>query len=142
MAIVLPCLSVRQPFATAIVLGWKPIENRPQNRKYRGPLLIQAGSAPYPGYDEAVEFCERLSGRKLPDEIRFGGIVGAVNMVDCKPPLRHDDGRWRAAGQYGLEFEQAITLPFRAYKGALGLFRVELTHVETQTLQAAGLLPQ
>jgi hypothetical protein len=141
MGLILRCLSVRQPWASAIALGLKPVENRPQNRKYRGPLLIQAGSAPDRNYDASVELIERLSGRRLPDEIRFGGIVGAVNLVDCKPPLRHDDGRWRFAGQYGLEFERAITLPFRAIKGSLGLFRVELTPSEEQALRGAGLIP-
>lgn len=138
---ILPCLSVRQPFATAIVLGWKPVENRPQQRHYRGPILIQAGATPMEDYGECVEFCERLSGRRLPDEIRFGGIVGAVDLVGCLPPLEHDDGRWRSAGQYGLELERAIMLPFRYYKGALGLFKVEITAVEEASLRTAGLIP-
>jgi len=134
-------LSVRQPWSQAIVLGWKSIENRPQYRRYRGPLLIQSGSKPDDSFDEACATVERVSGRKLPDELRFGGIVGAVNLVDCLPPLKHHDGRWRAAGQYGLELEQAITLPFRPYKGALGLFKVELTPEEEQALRTAGLIP-
>lgn len=138
---ILPCLSVRQPFAAAIVLGWKPFENRPQRRKYRGPLLIQAGSAPAEDYDECCSMVERISGRKLPEEIRFGGLVGAVDLVGCADPLRYDDGRWRFAGQYGLELERAVTLPFRPLKGALGLFKVELTDSEAQTLRSAGLIP-
>ena len=36
-------LSVRQPWAWAIVAGWKPIENRTWATDYRGPLLIHAG---------------------------------------------------------------------------------------------------
>jgi hypothetical protein len=36
------CLSVCQPFATAIVLGLKPFENRTWGTSYRGPLLIHA----------------------------------------------------------------------------------------------------
>lgn len=137
---ILPCLSVRNPWAAAIVLGWKGFENRPQYRRYRGPLLIQSGSKPDDNFEECCATVERVSGRKLPDELRFGGIIGAVNLVDCLPPLKHDDGRWRAAGQYGLQLEQAITLPFRAYKGALGLFKVELTPAEEQTLRATGLI--
>lgn len=138
---ILPCISVRQPFAQAIVLGWKPIENRPQPRKYRGPLLIQAGSKPDKEYDDCVRFVEGLSRRKLPDEIRFGGIVGAVDLAGCLPPLKHADGRWRAAGQFGLQLERAVTLPFRRYKGALGLFKVEITPEEEATLRTAGLIP-
>jgi len=91
-------------------------------------------------YDEAVEIIERVSGRKMPNEIRFGGLVGAVDLVGCAPPLNHDDGRWRFAGQYGLELERAVTLPFRRLRGALGLFKVEITASEAETLRAAGLI--
>lgn len=34
---------MRQPWATALVQGWKPIENRAANWRHRGPLLIHAG---------------------------------------------------------------------------------------------------
>ncbi len=142
MGLTLPCLSVRAPWAQAIIHLGKNWENRPQNRKYRGPLMIQASATPDADYEWAAEFCERTSGRKLPDEIRFGGIVGVVNLVGCSPPLDHDDGRWRFAGQYGLELEQAVALPFRFVKGALGLFKVELTMGEEIALRAAGLLPR
>lgn len=138
---ILPCLSVRQPWAVAIVLGWKGWENRPQRRAYRGPLLIQAGATPADDFDECCEMIERVSGQRMPDEIRFGGLVGAVNLVGCAEPLEHDDGQWRQAGQFGLELERAITLPFRPLRGMLGLFKVEITFDELDALRRAGLLP-
>lgn len=141
MSITLRCLSVKQPWATAIVLGWKPWENRPQRRNYRGPLLIQAGREAVPDFAECVETIERLSGQKFPGEFKLGGLVGAVNLVGCADPLDHDDGKWRYAGQYGLELERAVTLPFRRIRGALGLFNVEITPSEAETLRTAGLLP-
>ena len=36
-------LSIRQPWAWAIVAGFKPVENRTWKTGYRGPLLIHAG---------------------------------------------------------------------------------------------------
>lgn len=38
-------LSVRQPWAHAIVTGIKPIENRSWKTSFRGPLLIHAGKS-------------------------------------------------------------------------------------------------
>ena len=37
------CLTVRQPWAWAIVAGLKSIENRSRRTTHRGPLLIHAG---------------------------------------------------------------------------------------------------
>jgi hypothetical protein len=36
-------LSIRQPWASLIVAGLKPVENRSWRVRYRGPLLIHAG---------------------------------------------------------------------------------------------------
>jgi len=40
--ITLPCLSVRPPWAQAIVAGVKDVENRSWKTRYRGPVLIHA----------------------------------------------------------------------------------------------------
>lgn len=90
-------LTVQQPWAHAIVAGWKPIENRTTLWKHRGPLAIHAGT--------------RLSDRGLssplihaaaeednPDQpvvldrfgrtwvhgpsLHRGAIIGTVNVVD------------------------------------------------------------
>ena len=37
------CLSIQQPWAWAVVNGWKPIENRTWHTNYHGPLLIHTG---------------------------------------------------------------------------------------------------
>ncbi len=40
----LPVLSIRQPYAWAVVHGIKDIENRSWRTHYRGPLLIHASA--------------------------------------------------------------------------------------------------
>ena len=142
---ILRALSVRQPWAWAIVQGLKPWENRPRRFNYRGPLLIHASQAAREkDYLFAVELIESLTGKSPParSAIERGGIVGAAELTDCAEPLDGDDGEWRGEGSFGLRFEKAITLPFRPCAGALGLFKVELTGDETARVSAAGLVVQ
>jgi len=138
---ILRALSVRQPWAWAIVHGLKPWENRPRRFNYRGPLLIHASQAAGErDYAFAVELIESLTGRSPParNAIERGGIVGAAELTDCAEPLAEDDGGWRGEGSFGLRLENPICLPFRAMRGALGLFTVRLTLHETRTLGRAG----
>jgi len=139
---ILRALSVRQPWAWAIVEGLKPWENRPRRFNYRGPLLIHASkTAIEEDYLFGAGLIEALTGRSPPPRavIERGGIVGAAMLTDCAEPLLADDGEWRGEGSFGLRLEKAIILPFRAYPGALGLFKVELTPRELKELSAAGL---
>lgn len=59
-------LSVRQPWAWAIISGGKTIENRSWTTPYRGPLLIHAGKAFDPDDVEYIEaehgLCRRCHG--------------------------------------------------------------------------------
>jgi len=137
---IIRAISVRQPFAWAIVQGLKPWENRPRRFGYRGALLIHAGKTLMRAdYAAACALVERLSGRRPPALPELGGIVGAALLTACAEPLERDL-QWRGAGQFGLRLEHAVVLPFRAYRGALGLFKVKLTRREVEALRAAGLL--
>ena len=137
---ILKALSVRQPWAWAIVQGLKPWENRSRRFNYRGALLIHSGKTLVRGeYEAASSFIERLSGRRPPAHPELGGIVGAALLIDCAEPLRRDEG-WRGAGHFGLRLERGMALPFRALSGARGLFKVEITDDEERRLQLVGLL--
>lgn len=69
-------LTIKQPWASAIMSGYKRFEFRTWQTKYRGELLIHAGK----GIDK--EAMERLK-KYLPKEIPFGKILGKVNLTDC-----------------------------------------------------------
>ena len=141
---ILRALSVRQPWAFAITHLGKTYENRPRRFHYRGPLLIHASKTlRRADYASARAMIEALTGKAPPDIeiIERGGIVGAVMLVDCAEPIPHDEG-WRFAGSFGLELEGAIALPFRACRGALGLFKVTLSRGEVELLRAAGMIAQ
>lgn len=73
------CLSVRQPWADAIVHGPKRVENRSWRTDYRGPILIHAGVS----RDELGALSrEPLATRRLGViPTAFGAIVGMARLV-------------------------------------------------------------
>ena len=63
------CLSVRQPFAWAIIKGAKDVENRGQMRKYVGRLYIHAGRTEM---TDRIDNCVKwLRGARGQDNRRF-----------------------------------------------------------------------
>ena len=119
-------LSIRQPWAWLIVNGHKPIQNRPWDCGYRGPLLIHASKAVTEEDYEAAEAVIRVHelGIVLPSprQIQRGRIVGQVKLTDC---VQRHVGPW-FFGPYGFVLADAAPLPFRACPGKLGIFTVVL----------------
>ena len=69
-------LTIKQPWATLIMQGYKRFEFRSWQTKYRGELLIHAGK----GIDK--EAMNRLA-KYLPEKLQYGKILGKVKLVDC-----------------------------------------------------------
>lgn len=68
-------LTIKQPWASLIVEGYKRFEFRGWKTKYRGELLIHAGKS----VDK--EAYERL--KKYLTEMPLGKIIGKVELTDC-----------------------------------------------------------
>lgn len=76
-------ISVRQPFAEAIVRGLKDIENRSWSTNFRGKLYIHA-SRSRAMFRDNLEYVEDVSGVALDeDALVYGAIIGSVHLVDC-----------------------------------------------------------
>jgi hypothetical protein len=117
-------LSVRQPWAWAIIYGGKDIENRTWATRYRGPLLIHAAASMRPA--EYGDFAEFIAERKLGlmpqlSDLQYGGIIGQVDLVDCVEKSRSP---W-FGGDYGFVLKNPRPLPFVPFKGQVMLFNVE-----------------
>lgn len=82
MTALLPCITVRQPWALVIATGHKTVENRGRPTSYRGPVGIHAARA----HDPAGDVDPRIL-RLWGPEPRVGAPVGAVvavaELVDC-----------------------------------------------------------
>lgn len=110
-------LSIRQPWASMIVLGYKPVENRTWKTNYRGDLLIHAAQAfDQDGYDWISEHLPHIPiiGMKFPR----GGIIGSARVVDC---VTSYDSPW-FSGPVGILLADPYELPFLPFKGRLGIF--------------------
>ena len=68
-------LTIKQPWASLIIEGYKRFEFRSWKTNYRGELLIHAGKS----IDK--EAYERLKGYLK--EMPLGKIIGKVELVDC-----------------------------------------------------------
>lgn len=84
MSDTITALTVCQPWAWAIMEGYKRFENRTWYSRHRGPLVIHAGKSRgwLHGIDEL-----RYHGYSCPDEddLIFGAILGLVEQTDCVP---------------------------------------------------------
>ncbi len=140
-------LTVRQPWAWAILAGFKSVENRVRNiaGDYRGPVAIHAGRAEDIGarqHPEILRLAREQWGTEPADLLTgmpqmFGHILGVVNLYAvhehdgserfrCCPNAPDRYTRWAEPGMWHLCMASprrlAEPIPFR---GALGLRRLD-----------------
>ena len=108
-------ISIRQPWASLIVQGVKPIENRTWPTRYRGPVRIHASLRA--DSISAAEIEQRFKVR-LPSEQPLGGVVGITEIVDC---VRPNPSPWYVSECYAFVLANSRPLPFLQWKGALSL---------------------
>lgn len=118
-------LSIRQPWAYAILYLGKRVENRTWLTNYRGPIYLHAsgGLTKREYMDFLLFYQSRFVGfRSVPPAAALpkGGIVGKAVIADCVESL---DSPW-FTGPYGLVLRDVEPLPFRKVKGQLGFFDV------------------
>ncbi|XTZ13882.1 hypothetical protein ACQSSU_20510 [Micromonospora echinospora] len=98
-------ITIQQPWAWAIAEGYKLVENRGQNARYRGEVAIHAGIPVSTGHlpDRAASVAlDRLGGRgnvwdprRFPRPLRrpasahptlaLGAVIAVAQLVDCHP---------------------------------------------------------
>jgi len=136
-------ITIRQPWAWAIVHAGKRVENRSWGTDYCGPVLIHAAKGmTRTEYELACSVIESIVGRYcVPpiEKLLRGGIVGRAQLVDHIHPgglgmrgypsaraarLRHRlaDDPWYG-GEHGLVMDDVEPTPFVECRGALGLWQ-------------------
>lgn len=151
-------LTVRQPWAWAIIHGSKDVENRVRNiaGDYRGPVAIHAG-AEYDIKADAHPEIRELSRMYEVDSMRdhlipyghlaYRRIIGVVDLANVLPPSYYDEADendaycspWAIEGHHQLVLEnpRPISEPI-PYKGALGLRRLDAETIAKITAQIGG----
>lgn len=132
-------LSIAQPWSWLITNGYKDIENRDWDTRYRGLVLIHAGKKldadiintmtgqwmqqTMPGHWKEAWATMPVSSGDFPT----GGIVGYATL---KEVVTKSDSPW-FRGKYGFVLTQRHPLPFIPLRGQLYLFDVPV-EVEAQ----------
>lgn len=115
-------LSIKQPWAWAILRKGKDVENRKWKTKFRGNFLIHSAktvalNAPRELYDEWLYAYEMGD-----NAAKLGGIVGVVELTDCQ---ENYPSKWSINGLYHFILKDPVLLPFRELKGKLNFFEVK-----------------
>ncbi|HUI27943.1 MAG TPA: ASCH domain-containing protein [Candidatus Kryptonia bacterium] len=120
-------ITIKQPWAWAIIFAGKDIENRSWYLHYRGPLLIHAGAA----YQANARLHEGNPSTRSP-QLEFSAIIGVVDLVDVVQRSKVA----LISGRYGfvLRNPRAISPPIPC-KGRLNLW----TPTETQVRRVKAL---
>jgi len=135
-------LTVRQPWAWAIIHGGKDVENRVRNiaGDYRGPVAIHAAK----GVGSDREFTAKTItvgriGPGVPFGLTYGAVIGVVDLVDvhspaadltrdefCQSPMGDLCSPWAQIESWHLVLANPRPLPEPIpYRGALGLRRLD-----------------
>ena len=118
-------ITLRQPWAWAIINAGKNIENRNWKTHFRGRVAIHAAAGMTRGeYDRACEYIRGVNRRiRLPayEELERGAIIGTVEVADC---VQDSDSPW-FMGKYGfiLARPRRLREPIPC-KGALSFWNI------------------
>jgi hypothetical protein len=117
-------LTVRQPWAWAIIYANKDIENRGWDILYRGDILIHAAKGcTKKEYLQAQEFCQSI-GVSIPELnlLSRGQIIGVVTVVGCQ--FSETGSGWGMLQQFHWHLANPREIKPISYIGQLGLFDV------------------
>src|SRR5712692_9771862 len=96
-------ISIRPPWAWAILHANKDVENRTWKTNIRGTIAIHASQTmgrPY--YDSAVEEIKNAApGANVPqyEAMARGAIIGLADLVSCE---EHTKSKWHEPNHYGF----------------------------------------
>ncbi|MEW1552341.1 hypothetical protein [Streptomyces tsukubensis] len=133
-------ISIKQPWATAILTGAKTIENRPRHWSWRGWILLHAGlQTDRPALRQPL-VARTVRGR----ELATGAVIGAARLTGCHqdPPGALPCTEWAHPGVWHLELSdvQALALPIPV-GGQLGPWKPTEDLVAQVAQQLPGLRP-
>jgi hypothetical protein len=122
-------ISIRQPFAWAVIHAGKDVENRGPHapRQFKAAVgqrvyIHASKSMTRVEYERAAASMAKIGvGCPEPDELQFGGVIGSVLVVDIV--TRHRSPWF--GGPHALVLADPKPEPFMPVRGQVGLFRVQ-----------------
>lgn len=129
------CLSLHQPWATAMVMGLKSIETRSWSTPYRGLIAIHAAKNMTALKDGSLEELREDVPQLPRDAAQYPlGVIVAIGMLaDCErtdemhPEKPERDLGNYSDGRFGWIFTKVVAVPFPLpFRGMQGLFNLPL----------------
>ncbi len=133
-------LSIKQPYAWAITVGAKPVENRTRGTRYRGLLAIHASKSVMAASLDDPRILDAIAVRdfEIGEAASATGAVVAVAELtgchhsdECMMPVSQERGvrtgcsAWAVRGQWHIEIRVIRALPEPVpCRGMLGLWRL------------------
>lgn len=140
-------LSVRQPWAWAIIHAGKDVENRDWRKpnpglKFRGRVALHASSGMT--QDEYDAIMPRSAPPIPPPHLLVrGAIIGHVEVVDViRDPGRHTINSEWFFGPVGLMLRDPVAIEPIPCAGALGFFAWRRNRTDAVTQPAVWMLPE
>lgn len=117
----LRALTVRQPFATALVRGPKRVENRSwRPRLPRGGFYVAVHAGQTTEWD-ALGVVRRGLWPGCPRDLTLGAIIGVVQVVDVVDAFDRPHDPWAVSGQWcwvvGRRWRLTEPVPMRGRQG-------------------------
>lgn len=143
----LPCLSVQDPWATALVTLDQDIDKDVENRNWHNSPGLLAQARRLVGQRVAIHASKtydvsgyhhirQLTGKRIPkDTCSLGHVIGVITLADVRD---WSSSRWYAEGQIALLRRNPIPLdrPIEQ-RGALGFFLLDEQKTEMIRRQLA-----
>jgi hypothetical protein len=115
----LTALSLKQPWAFAVLCLGKDIENRTWRSGFRGRVILHASKSVDPA---GVRYL-REAGFAVPDTLPLGAYVGEVTITECRP-LAACRSPW-AFGPWCYLLERPVCYQMPVVgRGQLGFYRI------------------
>ncbi|MDF1685316.1 MAG: hypothetical protein P1U50_00890 [Parvibaculaceae bacterium] len=117
-------LSIKQPWAWAIIHGGKSVENRTwpvanASAKHESIAIHASKGMTRDEYEGAAAFMRSIGVEcPPPDQLLRGGVIGSCHI---KGVVKHSENPW-FSGPMGLVLENPKSCNFISSKGALGFF--------------------
>lgn len=115
-------ISIRQPWAWAIIHAGKDVENRRWSTSFRGPVCIHASQGmtkrEYGEFEGMFALDWKIPEVPEPEDLPRGGIVGVAEITGC---VNRSGSPW-FSGPWGFTIANAKPVEFIPCKGALGFF--------------------
>lgn len=121
----IPALSIRQPWAWAILAGWKDVENRSRPFQYHGPLFIHASTK----HDPTADTFLLDQGITPPPDLPTQALIGLVYMTGV---TRQATSRFAQADLWHYLFTAPHSLAPIPFKGQSHVFYPDLCQIESR----------